>query len=519
MTVPAPGLRVLIIEDIAAWRERMISCLGSSAVDWAEDSSSALAKLGGEPWDAVVVDLELRGEPTGGYRVLDHLQSFREDARPAVIVSTSHPREQPRIKKEYGFVRAFIGKFTDDSYGHFVAAEIDGAVAVTRTAIAYRNLTSSTIVGDRRGPMQEVFDLILQCGSSNAPVLILGEEGTGKELVAQEIHRQSRRSREPFEGVNCAALPEALIESELFGHERGAFTGAVGRQRGKLERAGSGTLFLDEVADMAPAAQAKLLRVLEQMEFQRLGGQEKLRLKARIVSATNKNLDNEIAERRFRSDLLRRLNTIPIVVPPLRERKTDIPALAEHFCRQLGIAEGRPIVAIGADAIRLLTDYDWPGNVRELRNAIYRALVVGAGDEILPGHFSFLNERETHPAEADQSAVGRGRARDRLETAEAMRRIAEEATTIRKSEKPVISVEEMCLLIWCALHGVDGARRGRRGWSVDQRADLRAVLEWLQSATGATKSELAKRIGVTANKFRDYVAPEEANERTSHDQI
>ncbi len=239
-----------------------------------------------------------------------------------------------------------------------------------------------TLVG-RSPTMEKIYELVGRVARADTTVLITGETGTGKELIARAIHVNSARAKRPFIAINCAALTETLLESELFGHERGAFTGAVALKKGKLEVANGGTVFLDEIAELAPALQSKLLRVLQEHEIERVGGTRTMPIDVRIISATNKVLAQEVAARRFREDLYHRLNVVPIRTPPLRERREDIPLLAEHFLRRYGSKANRPLLGISDAALRRLVEYDWPGNVRELQNAIERAVVLGSSDEIV----------------------------------------------------------------------------------------------------------------------------------------
>jgi two-component system response regulator HydG len=224
--------------------------------------------------------------------------------------------------------------------------------------------------------MRRVLDLVAQVAPSNATVLILGESGTGKELIADALHRGSARREGPCIKVNCAALPETLLESELFGHEKGAFTGAAARKEGRFELAHGGTLFLDEIGDLSPATQAKLLRVLQDGTFERLGGTKTLKVDVRIVTATNKDLEGEVKAGRFREDLFYRLNVISIVVPPLRDRREDIPLLAQHFVQRYAQRNAKAVEGLAREALDLLAAYHWPGNVRELENVIERAVVL-----------------------------------------------------------------------------------------------------------------------------------------------
>ena len=228
--------------------------------------------------------------------------------------------------------------------------------------------------------MRRVLDRVARVAATDATVLVTGETGTGKELIARAIHAGSARAKRPFVRVNCGALAEGLIASELFGHERGSFTGAVERRKGRFELANGGTIFLDEVGELPPALQVALLRVLQEGEFERVGGTETLKTDVRVVAATNRNLDEAVREGRFRSDLLFRLNVFPIAMPPLRERKDDIPLIAEHYARQYARKLGKRISGISPSAMEALLAYPWPGNIRELQNVVERAVILARGN-------------------------------------------------------------------------------------------------------------------------------------------
>ncbi len=239
----------------------------------------------------------------------------------------------------------------------------------------------NNVVGDS-AELQAVFDVVRRAAPTRATVLVLGESGTGKELVAQAIHEESPRHEKPFVKVNCAALSETLLESELFGHERGSFTGAAGRREGRFELADGGTLFLDEIGDVTPALQVKLLRVLQQKEFERVGGTQTLKVDVRVVAATNKDLAAEVKAGRFREDLYYRLNVVTVTLPPLRRRKSDIPALTAHFIEKYNDQHGKQVRGLAPGVLNALLSYDWPGNVRELGNAVERAVVLAQGTEL-----------------------------------------------------------------------------------------------------------------------------------------
>jgi len=243
----------------------------------------------------------------------------------------------------------------------------------------------ANIIGNSKA-MQEVYDLIAQVARSNATVLIRGESGTGKELVAHAIHYNSLRAKNPFIRVHCGALPEPVIESELFGHEKGAFTGAIAQRKGRFELAQGGTIFLDEIGDISPGTQVKLLRVLQEREFERVGGTETIRSDVRLIVATNRNLEQMIADGKFREDLYYRINVFPIHVPPLRERKTDILLLADYFVEKYAKANHAAVTRIATPAIDMLMAYHWPGNVRELENCIERAVLLTDGDTVYARH-------------------------------------------------------------------------------------------------------------------------------------
>ena len=261
----------------------------------------------------------------------------------------------------------------------------------------------ANIVG-QSGAMQEVFKAMDKVVNSNVTVLIQGESGTGKELIARAIHYHNKtRANKPFVAVNCTALPESLLESELFGHEKGAFTGAHGRRVGKFEQANGGTIFLDEIGLMSPATQAKVLRVLQEREFERVGGSELIKVDVRIISATNRDLEEAMKNNEFREDLYYRLSVFPIILPPLRDRKEDIPLLAAFFLNKYSQGENKEIDSISPDALELLMSYNWPGNVRELENAIERAVVLASTNEItvkdLPAAVRSIGEKKIYEAD------------------------------------------------------------------------------------------------------------------------
>jgi transcriptional regulator with GAF, ATPase, and Fis domain len=272
---------------------------------------------------------------------------------------------------------AAIASAAIDNVRHFAAIEREAAALRADLHVTHSLVGASA-------PMQRVYALVSKIARSDTSAMIFGETGTGKELVARALHENSDRARKPFVAINCAALTETLLETELFGHERGAFTGAIAQKKGKLEVADGGTLFLDEVSELAPVHQSKLLRVLQQREFERVGGTRPIRVNIRVISATNRRLAAEVAAGRFREDLLFRLNVVSINMPALRERGEDIALLARHFIRHYARKAGRVVTGLSAPALERLMTYAWPGNVRELENAIERAIVLGSSELILP---------------------------------------------------------------------------------------------------------------------------------------
>jgi two-component system response regulator AtoC len=269
----------------------------------------------------------------------------------------------------------------------------------------YRDLPAMTDPGERivgtNPQMIEIFKTIGGVARTSATVLVTGETGTGKELMAEAIHTASRRGG-PLVKVNCAALPETLLESELFGHEKGSFTGALGLHKGRFETANKGTIFLDEVGEMTLGTQKKLLRVLQEHEFERVGGNEPIKVDVRVIAATNKTLRDEVLAGRFRDDLFFRLNVVPIHMPPLRERKDDIPALVSHFLDKHRYSPSRPVARISEAAVDRLIAYDWPGNVRELENVIQRAIVLSRGGPITEDHIIFQSELNRYVLDVEQ---------------------------------------------------------------------------------------------------------------------
>jgi two-component system nitrogen regulation response regulator GlnG len=347
-------------------------------------SDTAFKTFGIENPDLVVADVHLH--PSSG---LELLARIRKQSPNAMVIITSGTGSNQGVIESmklgaFDFVRKEQLPF---SLKQIVDAALQERAEMQAAAPFKPVLTvdehKDEIVG-KSEPMQQVFKMIGRVAASDAPVMITGESGSGKELVARAIHRYSHRSERAFLAINCAAIPEALLESELFGHERGAFTGAHNQRIGRFEQCDKGTLFLDEIGEMPLSTQSKLLRVLQEGEFSRVGGNETIRTDVRIVCATNKNLEDEIAKRTFREDLFYRLNVVRIHLPPLRARREDIQLLAEYFLQKLASQRHHPQLKLSEDAVRSLEAYPWPGNVRELENTMQRAAVLAQGDVLLP---------------------------------------------------------------------------------------------------------------------------------------
>jgi DNA-binding NtrC family response regulator len=377
------GPRLLVVEDDPDLRETWVSGLEGADFPVASvaDGEQALAALANEDFGVVVLDLRIPGRD--GIQVLQAMRADGHDAD--VIIVTGHAEIETAIEALKLQAFDYITK-------PFRMAELVQAVSraaehrrlrrenrVLRHAVSQHE--DEPIMQGSGPAMARLLETLDRAGRASSHVLILGESGAGKELAARAIHRASARRALPFLAINCAALPDELLESELFGHERGAFTGAGARRHGLLELAHEGTLFLDEVAEMSPAMQAKLLRALDRGEIRRLGGDRTFHVDVRVIAATNKNLTRAIADGLFRADLYYRLGVIVIEVPPLRERVEDIPLLAEFFARRAAGPGQRPVV-LSLDGMALLERYAWPGNVRELRNLFERLTVLASGEEV-----------------------------------------------------------------------------------------------------------------------------------------
>jgi two-component system nitrogen regulation response regulator NtrX len=373
--------RVLIVDDEESVRSSLEKLLAFEKYTTfsAPDGETALEAVAGERIDLVLLDIKMPG--MDGIEVLQRIKETRSDI-PVVIIS-GHGTISTAVEATKLGAFDFLEKPID----------MDRLLLTVRNGIKHGELSrqnvrlkeqskfSTEIVG-RHPDILAILKTIEQVAPTNARVLIMGENGTGKELVARKLHEMSKRAVEPFVEVNCAAIPEDLIESALFGHEKGSFTGAVSQRIGKFEVADGGTLFLDEVGDMSLSAQAKVLRVLQESTFERVGGTETKRVDVRVIAATNKDLLEAAADGKFREDLFYRLNVVPINIPPLRERKSDIELLSQHFLGLVAEELGRGPKRFSRQALDILVDYSWPGNVRELGNLIERLCILTPGDVI-----------------------------------------------------------------------------------------------------------------------------------------
>ncbi len=368
--------RILIVEDEEKLRRVIQLQLTSGGFEVDQAGSAEEGVRLAERADLILTDLRLPG--MDGLEFIGHIR--RQDSRTPIIVMTAFGTVANAVEAMKAGAIDFLPK----------PFSMDHLMTVIHKALEVRALRDENlqlreelgrryefdnIIG-RSGAMQEIFATVERVAPTRATVLLAGESGTGKDLVARAIHHHSPRRDRPFVKINCAALPENLMESELFGYEKGAFTGAVTSKPGKFEQADTGTAFLDEIGDVPPAVQVKLLRVLQEREFERLGSNKTRQIDVRVLAATNADLRAALESGEFREDLFYRLNVVPINMPPLRERREDIPALAEHFIREYAAELGSPVTSISDEALRFLARHRWPGNVRELQNVIERSLVL-----------------------------------------------------------------------------------------------------------------------------------------------
>jgi DNA-binding NtrC family response regulator len=382
---------ILVVDDEQRQREiyRDIFLYEGYDTVTAPSGEAALRLLAQKRFDLVLTDLNLTGMT--GIELLS--QILQIDPTVAIVLVTGYPSIESAIDATKRGVYQYLEKPVDRSKLLEVVTDALGRLASLKR----------TIIGHSPA-IKEMVRMVMKVAPTAHTVLILGESGTGKELVAREIHKHSPRNQKPFLAVNCASLTETLLESELFGHEKGAFTDAYQQKKGLFERADHSTLFLDEIGDTSLAMQAKILRALQEREILRVGGTEPIKVDVRIIAATNRNLDQLMQESKFREDLYYRLKVIPVVCPPLRERRDDIEELALHFMRKAGLASGREVHSISPEALNALQSYRWPGNVRQLEWAIERAVVLGESDRLelqdLPPETSQAVEEASFPETA-----------------------------------------------------------------------------------------------------------------------
>jgi len=452
---------ILIVDDEPGVRTSLSGVLRDEGytVEAVSSGEMCLERVTRGGVDLIVLDVWLPG--MDGLATLARLRERQVDAQVVLISGHGNIESAVRAIKLGAF--DFVEK----------PLSLEKTVLVIRNALHQRRLEAEnralrarvdrtqTMVGDSHA-MKQLRDQVAMAAPTNGRVLIYGENGTGKELVARTIHNSSRRRNNAFVEVNCAAIPEELIESELFGHVRGAFTGAVSDRRGKFEAADGGTIFLDEIGDMSVKTQAKVLRVLQEQTLEAVGGNTRVKVDARVLAATNKDLQAEIRAGRFREDLYFRLNVIPIFVPPLRDRQEDIPLLADHFMAELAREYGRRVKTLDPGARAALQQYQWPGNVRELRNVIERLMIMVVGDRITAGDVSFLEltgaPRADAPVDTGTDRLTLHEARDRFERDLILRTLAEQQGNMSRTAD-VLGVERSNLYRKMKAFGIAPSRK------------------------------------------------------------
>lgn len=388
--------RILVVDDNELFRDSIVETLHrlGFSIDAAQDGPTALKKIEASQYDLVISDMKMPG--MSGIELLENIK-------------TKHPDIPFLIITAYGAIETAVDAMKKGAYDFLQKSDSlirELELTVERT-LKYQSLINENknlrsalnkqfdFIGNNYA-MNDIRSMISSVAESRSTVLITGESGTGKELIARAIHFQSKRNAGPFVKVNCAALPEGLIESELFGHEKGAFTGAIKQKKGMFEAASGGSLLLDEIGEMAMIAQAKLLRVLQEKEVHKVGGDDPIEVDVRIIATTNRNLESQVDQGLFREDLFYRLNVFHIHLPPLRERKDDIIQIAEHFVNRFNDENGFSVEGFEENCIPMMKGYDWPGNIRELENAIERAVVLTKSGRIRTDVFKFKNNSERH---------------------------------------------------------------------------------------------------------------------------
>jgi len=448
---------ILLVDD----EEKILKALGralrSAGHEVIETTSPREAQriLGERPVDVVLVD-NVMPQLSGLDLIREYVGSTPEGERAQVLMMTAHATVESAIEAMKLGALDYLQK----------PFEIDELLVVVRRALDHQRLRTEHrylrnerdeqfdhygIIGRSR-VVEEIIDRVERVASTKSTVLITGETGTGKELVARAIHDRSAQRDMPLIKVNCAAIPEALLESELFGHVRGAFTGAATTKKGKFALADGGTIFLDEIGTLTPALQSKLLRVLQEREFEPLGSERTERVDVRVIAATNRDVRQMVADGKFQEDLFYRLNVIPIQLPPLRERRDDIPALVEHFVRKHAQRTGRPIERIEEGVLAALQEYDWPGNVRELENTIERAVVLSTGPVITDRSISVMGA-----ATPVTSGLPSLKLRQNIEWVEreTIRRALESARGVKKDAAELMGISQRALSYYLAKYRID----------------------------------------------------------------
>jgi DNA-binding NtrC family response regulator len=397
---------LLIVDDENALREAIAERLADHGfiVEQAGSGEQAIERLAEFAFDILITDLRLPG--IDGRKVIDAALERYPEIIPIVITGYGTVKDAVEAIKQ-GAADFITKPFQFDALLHVLKSALEQRRLKSENAYLRSQLEEryriDGLVGQSR-IMRDLLQLLETVAATSSTVLITGETGTGKELAARAIHHNSPRRANRFVAINCSAIPETLLEAELFGHVRGAFTGAVGTRQGRLEQAHKGTLFLDEIGTMSPALQAKLLRVLQEREFERVGDSHTIKIDVRVIAATHSDLTRMVADGTFREDLFYRLNVIPVQLPPLRDRREDIPLLVQHFLQKLAGEAGRGAVTISQDALRRMMAYHWPGNIRQLENACERALAFSQGRSQIDVH-DLTPDIQNQPAPADSSDV------------------------------------------------------------------------------------------------------------------
>jgi DNA-binding NtrC family response regulator len=377
-------VNILVVDDEEIVRESLIDWLREDGyqVEAAEDGLKALEKFKERSWDIALIDLKM--PKMDGLELMEKIKESQPEIQ--VVIITAYATVNTAVQAmKIGAYDYLVKPFNPEELSLLIKRLVESQTLIKEISYLRKELQKQYQFYDlisKSDTMQRVFDLAHTIAKSNSNILILGESGTGKELLARAIHNESLRAPGPFIPVSCVALTETLLESELFGHEKGAFTDAIAQKKGKFELANGGTIFLDEIGDISPKLQLSLLRVLQEREFTRVGGIKPIKVDVRIIAATNRDLKKGVDEGKFRDDLYYRLNVISIELPPLREHKEDVPLLAHHFIEKLNIEMGGKVERMSEEALNLLLEYDWPGNVRELENVIERAMVITKGTSI-----------------------------------------------------------------------------------------------------------------------------------------